>query len=411
MATRISCSNGHVLGIGPEHAGKKIKCPKCQEVMQVPGAGAVQAPRGSSATPPPRSRPDDDAIEAPRSRKPRYDDEEDDRPRSRRGRDDEDDDDRPRRSRDRDDDPPPRRGRDRDEEDDDRPRSRKSRDDAWDDDEPPRKKKDFNDEDDDSPRSRRDRDDDEWDDEPKSKKAERKQQRQAARVGLLLHAIRYFLESGSFGFCVLGGLLGLISFMATPIGIAQVGGILLLIGFIGIFIASPILGLVGNIFCLRMPAKANGFGLAMTGLILNATVLGLFVAVFLAVGVAAMSLVGGGAPNAGGAETSLALGLIMMLLMFGAYVAAYIVYMLTLKNVARFVKDKYRAAESLTIMIVFLAVLFGGFILLIIVGLVLPKLSISSIVIQNLLSLAWYGALGGILLRVAFLTQGVKDEI
>jgi hypothetical protein len=93
-----------------EHAGRKGKCPSCQEVMVIPGARAKAAP----PPPAPKKAPDDapfvaEAIEPadvapidedrPRRRPPARDDEDDDdRPRRRRrSRDDYDDDDRPRR--------------------------------------------------------------------------------------------------------------------------------------------------------------------------------------------------------------------------------------------------------------------------------------------------------------------------
>lgn len=40
---RISCPEGHKLVIREEHAGKKIRCPKCQAIMQAPAGDAEAA--------------------------------------------------------------------------------------------------------------------------------------------------------------------------------------------------------------------------------------------------------------------------------------------------------------------------------------------------------------------------------
>jgi hypothetical protein len=89
-----------------EHAGRKGKCPSCQEVMVIPGAPAKASAPPPAPKPPAEEEPfvaeafepaevapiDEDR---PRRRPPARDDE-DDRPR-RRSREDDDDDDRPRR--------------------------------------------------------------------------------------------------------------------------------------------------------------------------------------------------------------------------------------------------------------------------------------------------------------------------
>ena len=124
MPIPVVCGNCQTRLNAPDAAaGKKVKCPKCQTVMPVPGETADDAP----PPPPPASDKSFDfgaAISSgsepkPRGDRPRRDDdrprrrdEDDDRPRTRRPRDEEPDD-RPRRPRPRDDD-----------EDDDRPRRR-----------------------------------------------------------------------------------------------------------------------------------------------------------------------------------------------------------------------------------------------------------------------------------------------
>jgi Protein of unknown function (DUF1559)/Domain of unknown function (DUF4190) len=123
MPIQFKCSCGRTLQAQDEHAGRRVKCPSCNEEMTVPaGATAVKSAEASPAKASPVQ------ADEPRRRPDRDDD---DRPRRARARDDddEDDDDRPRRrKRERDD--------DEDEDEDDRPRrrSRRREDDEDDDD-------------------------------------------------------------------------------------------------------------------------------------------------------------------------------------------------------------------------------------------------------------------------------------
>jgi hypothetical protein len=213
MSSRMKCPSGHVLAITPAMEGKRIKCPKCLAIMEVPILTAVE----NSAPPKPPPLPADAIQESSPPRE--------------RWRRDEEDDERPRRS---------RRGRD---DDDDR---------------------------DDEPRSRRARDDDDYDEERdgKAKKKLRRRQMLAVRTGLLLFYWKFILYLAAiFAYMFVSVLLKL---AGESSGLVMVALIISGFATLAIFAAAPILGIVGGSFIGRVPQQTNARGLAGATLILEA---------------------------------------------------------------------------------------------------------------------------------------------
>jgi hypothetical protein len=119
MPIQFKCECGQELQVADQHAGARVRCPKCQRESTVP----VRAePVTAAPPPPPKASPvkasrEEDRDEPPRTSRKR--DEEDEPPRRSRKRDeeDEDDDDRPRKRK--------RSRRDDDDDDDERERPRR----------------------------------------------------------------------------------------------------------------------------------------------------------------------------------------------------------------------------------------------------------------------------------------------
>jgi hypothetical protein len=134
----FSCECGKTLRVKDELAGKRVRCPNCQEILAVPddAEAGIQSPaaarnRPAAPPPPPRRREpeDDDPLPLPGSRARLQNDDADMR---RRYDPEEDEDDRPRRRRraEEDEDPPEDRPRSRRrpaEEDEDPPEDRPRR--------------------------------------------------------------------------------------------------------------------------------------------------------------------------------------------------------------------------------------------------------------------------------------------
>ena len=99
MSIEFKCDCGKTIRVKDDAAGRKIRCPACDEILRVP-EDSEDATALTAAPPKPRRRRDDDEDDDDRPRKSRrrddYDDEdndEDDRPRKKRRRRDDDDDD------------------------------------------------------------------------------------------------------------------------------------------------------------------------------------------------------------------------------------------------------------------------------------------------------------------------------
>jgi hypothetical protein len=235
MTIVATCPKGHELTLEERLAGKKIRCPRCKSVFQVPELEAEaisEKPLGR------RARDDDD--------------DEDDRPRKRRAATYDDDDD----------------------DEDDRPRKRKAaaaarrRDDDEDEDEDEEEEDDGSDFIDDEARRREER-------------RLKKKQLKLVDVGLLLHYIKLWMY-------VIGMLLGMVALImfliagartagmiaegaGRPVEAQDPGGGIVFLGF-GLFVIfvfllnvvvsaiAPLIGVVGSFLACFIPRKSHARG-------------------------------------------------------------------------------------------------------------------------------------------------------
>jgi len=439
----FSCNQ--VLRVSPDKAGRKAKCIKCGTILTIPEAvqengvppplepgktparpaeqTAIKAPPPIAILPEeqerPRNRFSDAAEEDDRPRSKRRfddeDDEDDDRPRKRRHRDDEDDldDDRPRKRRRRDDD-----NEDDLDDDDDRPRRKRRRneeDDLDDDDDRARRRErdeedDFDD-DDFRPRGRRNYEDDDdydrarhrdGDGSGKSRNREREKRRQLKlmRTGLGLYYARFLTMaiSAAVGIgCVLLAFLGALTGAA---GLFVVAGYLsMAAGFCAIFVV-PILGIIGGSLTLRGPARSGAFGLAIAALVLDAAVL-LFILISIFLAGNPMLLLQQGAGSV----------MVVMILMVLSWLGGFIVIMIMLSLIAKYLKDRASASTAIMLLIAFLSVAFGGILLLILLALLLVRLGTAGMILMFVAELAFSCVLTFILFRIAFLVQEIRANL
>lgn len=241
MTISATCPKGHSLTLEEKLAGKKIRCPRCQTVFEVP--------RGDDEW---EDEEDEAVSEKPMRRSRRRDD------------DDDDEDDRPRAA---------ARRRDDDDEDDDRP-PKKAR----------APVRDYDDDDDD------DDDEEEMDDKTRRKleRQLKKKQLKLVDVGLLLHYIKLMIY-------IIGIILGITMAILLAIagaqmaealeggvkaGEAEAGGIrgfvvfgtvtiMALVAFLlFLFISqiAPLLGIVGSFLICWIPKKSQCRGTIITSL-------------------------------------------------------------------------------------------------------------------------------------------------
>lgn len=217
MTLRATCPKGHPLTLEEKLAGKKIRCPRCQTVFQVPDLEEDEY--------------DDDEEEERVSAKPLR--------RARRRDDDDDDED--------------------DEDEDDRPRGRSRRP---------------------APDEYEDEEDEEeeemdWATRRKLDKRIKKKQLKLVDVGLLLHYIKLWMYAIGMGF----GIAVFIMFVIAAARAAEVvggagaepGGDFVLLGFgifvilvfflnLFVFLIGPLIGVVGSFLCCWVPKKSETRG-------------------------------------------------------------------------------------------------------------------------------------------------------
>lgn len=279
----LTCPNGHALLTPPDAAGKRVMCPKCQAVTAVPPRAAAPPPLPAGAyTPAPQGQ-----IQAGRPPSDDYGDvtfEEDDRPRRR-----------------------PRA--DRDDEADDRPRRR-----------PRREAEEYADDYDAGPVDR-----------PRKRSGglKKRQRMKLVNVGLGLHYAGLLI--------VLIGLLvglGLPLLMFTGLAGLWLANAVQILMLVAVGLVTPGLWLAGSVLCLYVPPKSGAFPLILASLILNGVALLLMTILWIVLG--PLALVG---------------ALIS--------IASWVVFMLFLRTLARYLREHGCAEEAMQL-IVFFAVLVGA---------------------------------------------------
>ncbi len=314
MSHRLPCPNGHVLVIPPKLEGKRIKCPKCQALMEVPIMTAAveeeeiitEAAEEETPMPPPLPKAGIRKSAPPPPRR-QVEEEDDEPPRRRRWRDEEDDDDKPH-----------SRRRRRDEEDDD----------DWDD----------------EPRSRRGREDDDDSPSPKQKRKLYSRQMRATRLGLLFFYINYYIYAGT----ILAFIVALVanSLSNDLRGLTLFG--LGLAAFASLLVA-PILGIIGASYIVRVPPSTHARGLGIAILVVE--ILPLACGFF---GMMSVFVSSAGRAGMAGFFMAVPLAIVFPLLVNS------VLLLLFLRVLSNHLGDKSTGQEAITQMISFLLIFIGG---------------------------------------------------
>jgi hypothetical protein len=365
------------LKVGADKAGRKAKCVKCGTVLTIP-AGSSEAiveaeptparntslpsdTRVSPKGPPPLPRTADEVVEAEEIP-------------LRRGR--EDDDDRPRRGRRDDDDD--RDDEDRDDEDRRQPR--------------------FQDEDDEY---------DEHDDRRRRRSRQGKArvfggQIRALTGGLTCFYWKWYLMTAATCVAIVALVLVMILGSSSPRAAAVIWLILAVPTGLG-GIASVILGIVGASLTVRVPPATGYRGLAIALLVLEPAPLCLCLVAIVAGGLSVRD------PFAG-AWTGVACTVLAML----AFIAGFVLFMLFLRGLGFYTKDRHTARSALTAMIQGLVTFIVGPILLVALVRVLSLMRlppVASITILLIFYLAWVVALILLMMRVTQIIAVVRGRL
>lgn len=352
MPNQLTCPNGHVLAITPAMEGKRIRCPKCKAILDVPLSTAVMDDDEPAAPPP---LPGEGVVAGAPRRRSRADEDDDERPRRRSRRDDDDEENEGR----------PRRRRTRDDDDDDEPRSRRSR--------------------------YEDVEEDDEDDEKaaKAKKRLRRRQLLATSTGLLMYYWKFIVYVTAvlafMGYFLLGiaAGVGVAAGGGGPGGAGQSFAMLAMFSFLysiaAVYVIGPILGVIGGAFIVRVPSRTGARGLAIATLVLEIIPVVCFALLFL----------NGIISFRGPTDASAALGLVLAAATAISLLAGFILTMLFLRQVASYFRDKATAKDCIALMVAFLITLIAGPFVIGASGIFLVRLLCIGVLILLALMLGW----------------------
>jgi hypothetical protein len=256
-----------------------------------------------------------------------------------------------------------------------------------------------------------DDEEDERDDEERAERKLRRQQMHAIRTGLTLFYWKFILYLVVICFHIIGSLVvGVV--VGVTHAVAQRGNAdlaqaantsflaVLLYGFeaLATFVAAPILGITGGAFIVRVPAKSGARGLAIATLVLEAVPV---VCGLLAMVTGSLSF---GSPDVAG------LSLVLFFLSGIALIAAFILFMLFLRQAAIFLKDKRTAQEAVSVMIAYLVTGIAGFIALVVVTVFLARIPLGGLVLFALV-VAWIVLMIKQLWAILMVIAGVRSQI
>jgi hypothetical protein len=179
-------------------------------------------------------------------------------------------------------------------------------------------------------------------------------------------------------------------------------GFISILAFGGLWVAAPILGVIGGCFVLRAPSRSGASGFGIAALVLDALLLLGVILYFATVGMAATRR----DPLGAGAMFFLT-----MLMMFLSFVGGFVVQMLMFRILAVFVKDRYATGATIGYMISFLAVSIGGPIVLFLLALVLRHAYIFGAIIIFSMMMGLVTTLSIILFRIAVLVRDIRSGI
>lgn len=257
----------------------------------------------------------------------------------------------------------------------------------------------------------------------KPKKMKNAQRMARANLGLGFHYFRVLCFLVAILLNLVGNIVARFAFagamasagagdMGTAQGAAGFAGVVILItgcGFGLFMLVTPILGFVGSLLCLWVPQKTRGKALIMVSFGLDSGAIGALALSFFVSMAAGASAAAG---NFGGATGGFGLAFILVLLSLLLILAAWILFMLFLRALARYLDDESTADEVMRILIMTIVIGVAGPILMFFVAFLLVRVSVGLAGFVMLgMAVAWLIALIKFLLSVLNLIATIRAQI
>lgn len=223
---------------------------------------------------------------------------------------------------------------------------------------------------------------------PRPKKKKREQLRRV-RAGLALHFAKYL--------CL---IIGILLFLSGMILAPLASGLeaFALLGYLSANTAAPILGIIGSALSLMVPPKSGGRGLIIGTLACDGVAL-------------IFGLLGGLSAAVGGSFSAATVALVFLALSGLAGLSGFILFMLFLRSLALYLDEPGRAEEALSLMILYIFLIFGGIVLLTIAAALLVPRSRWTIVFIFAGEIGLLVALISLLFRILELITDLRNRI
>jgi hypothetical protein len=235
-----------------------------------------------------------------------------------------------------------------------------------------------------------------------------------ANIGLGFHYAKVLCMLVSTCLTLLAFGLVLMAASARSQGLLRVTAVVSCISQI-LILVTPILGGTGSLLCFWLPKKSNSrvlvivtFGLEVGG----TAFMGFALLMMLTGGAAAAGDVMEGGHGAGGVAMA-GFGAILFLLAALTVYASFILFLLVLRTLAKYLRDRSTADEAIRQMIMFLIVTLGGGVIWTVLLFVLPR-NIGGLIVFFVMTIGWVIAMAvvlfGILTVIGTIRQGIATR-
>ncbi len=211
--------------------------------------------------------------------------------------------------------------------------------------------------------------------------------------------------------CMLVATLSILgAFVIAPL--VQSPGLFLLLFRLALIlmILTPVLGGTGSLLCFWLPEKSRSRVLVIItfGLEVGGTVAWILVLVLTTAALAAGGMMGEGALTLG------KVGLVLLVLASAVIYASFLMFLLVLRALANYLRDRASAEEALRQLIIYVIVTLGGTVLVMVLGFLLPRLGEVGLYLLGMITLGLFVAyalvLFAILKVIATVRQGIATR-
>jgi hypothetical protein len=242
---------------------------------------------------------------------------------------------------------------------------------------------------------------------PRPRKLKTRHRMQRVSLGLAFHYFKILCYLVMMLTFLIGSIVASTAARAGSGFVVNLVGVMVCFSMILVMV-TPVLGFVGSLLCLWVPQKTGAKPLIIVSFGLDSGAIGLGLLSVITSFTAGASAAGGSAGTAMGmAGASLIFIILSPLVAF----AGWILFMLFLRNLAYYFGDDATGDEALTVMVLTIAIGFGGAVGLFVLALLLRNTGQVALFVLGVASLAWMIAMIKVLFRALHLIGTLRVQL